>query len=135
MKNGSSTAACLECEQVTFVFERDMICLSCEQMRPDINDRLRMRFAREGAGDVHDAPCVGCGFSGASRPVSFPVDCPWCAATSRIPQEAVHPEHGLIQQCSGCGAGIRIPPTVWCPKCGLNIRRRDKSELVREANL
>jgi len=41
----------------------------------------------------------------------------------------------LSALCDECGGTTRIPPTIWCPECHLNLRNLTQiTELIKEAN-
>lgn len=135
---GDVITSCSTCEQRTFRYDQDVICSTCDWLVPQVNDILAERF-RDNGGAFAAAPgaCPGCGRQGADVPVSFPIACPRCATGSRIPQNAV-PTTGYVSAlCSNqaCQFPIKVPATVWCPDCKLNLRPMNKiSEAIREAN-
>lgn len=138
LDDGPQSRACAACEQVTIVTEPDMICPDCEQLYPDVNDRLRRRYAERGAGDPSDAPCVGCGYYATDPHPPSPyleqiIDCQGCAREISIPLRSFAVGQGMHLRCGRCGTDTVIPPTVWCPRCGLHLRRRGIPELVRDA--
>ncbi|MFD7402142.1 hypothetical protein ACFV7R_05590 [Streptomyces sp. NPDC059866] len=127
------TTQCLGCRQVTFVFEPDMVCAPCQRLLPDLNQRLRERFAVQGPGSSEGMACVGCGFGERIPHMAQVVACPHCTGDLAIAQDDF-PREGMFLSCPSCGGSVRIPPTVWCPDCGLNFRRKGIADLVREAN-
>jgi hypothetical protein len=138
---GRQSRACTACEQVTIVVEPDMVCPSCERLRPDVQDRLRERFQRLGPGDPTDAPCVGCGYYVTASPspsfdlaLDLVVNCSGCGVEIAVPEQDIPQGQGLRLGCGACGARIVIPPEVWCSKCGLHLRRTGIPELIAEAS-
>ncbi|TDD92250.1 hypothetical protein [Actinomadura rubrisoli] len=115
-----------------------MACPDCEQLYPDINDRLRERFVAFGPGDPADAPCVGCGYHATVPHPPSPyleqiIDCQGCGHQIGVPMQSFRVGQGMKLSCGRCDARTVVPPTVWCPKCGLHLRRRGIPELVRDA--
>ena len=139
LRDGPQSRACTACELVTIVLEPDMVCPACELPRPDVNDRLRERLGRLGPGDPDDAPCVGCGhFRTRPDPPSPPldqlVDCQGCGHEHAIPMDRFTVGQGMQLRCGHCRARTVIPDTIWCPKCGLHLRRLGIAELISAAN-
>ncbi|MFI0449612.1 hypothetical protein [Actinomadura sp. 6N118] len=138
LNEGPQARACESCELVTIVVEPDMACPTCEQLYPDVNDRLRARFARVGPGDPADAPCVGCG-KHVSRPnpprpaLYLDIDCQGCDAKFPISEQDMSVGQGMHIACNHCATVTVVPSTVWCPKCGQHLRKRGIPELVRDA--
>lgn len=137
---GRQSLACTACEQVAIVVEPDMLCPSCSRLRPDVNDRMRARYAAVGPGDPADAPCVGCGYYLTDPFPSTPsldllVDCQRCGDEIAIAEDQMSVGEGVYLQCGICRAVTVIPDTVWCPKCGLRLRAEGIPELVRDATL
>lgn len=139
LRLGTQARACISCEQVTIVVEPSMVCSDCGRPRPDINDRLRSRYATAGPGDPADAPCVGCGYY-VSRPnpagptLDLLVECQGCGDQIAIPEEDFAVGQGLRLLCGRCHAHTLVPASVWCPDCGLHLRRLGIPELIRDAN-
>lgn len=133
LRDGSFATHCLGCRQVTFVFEPDMVCSDCLRLLPDLNERLRKRFGVHGPGSTEGLPCIGCGFKEQTPDMEQVVECPHCPEELVFAQDDF-PRQGAFLSCTGCGRAIRIPPTVWCPDCGLNFRRQGIDDLVRKAN-
>lgn len=133
LRSGSLTAPCTDCRQVTFVFEPDMVCAPCQRLLPDLNERLRERFALHGPGSSEGLACAGCELEGQTRGMAQVVPCPHCAGDLTFEQDDF-PPHGMFLSCPSCQKAVRIPRTVWCPKCGLNFRRTGIADLVRQAN-
>ncbi|MEU9072372.1 hypothetical protein AB0D60_36485 [Streptomyces sp. NPDC048306] len=118
---------------MTLVFEPDMVCSDCLRLLPDLNERLRERFGVHGPGSAEGLPCIGCGFNEQTPDMEQVVECPHCAEELAFAQDDF-PRQGAFLSCPGCGRSVRIPPTVWCPDCGLNFRGQGIDDLVREAN-
>lgn len=139
LREGTQYRACEACESVTIVVEPGMVCPDCEQLYDDIDGRLRRRFADAGPGDPDDAPCVGCG-KYVSRPnppgpaLYQDVDCPGCDAQFPITEKDMTVGQGMHIACNRCRSVTVVPSTVWCPKCGLHLRKRGIPDLVREAS-
>ncbi|WP_461009391.1 hypothetical protein [Streptomyces capparidis] len=114
------------------MFEPDTVCKDCLSLLPDLNQRLRERFAVQGPGSPEGLGCIGCGFAERIPRMAQVVGCPHCAGELTIEQDDF-PQQGVILSCGFCGKAVRIPPTVWCPECGLNFRRDGIADLVREA--
>jgi Zn finger protein HypA/HybF involved in hydrogenase expression len=138
LNHGRQARACYECEEVSFVFDLDMVCQPCDGLRPDVNDRLRTRFNTLGPGDPADAPCVGCGeyltpraTSQHGPPLEHFIEDPICGNWISIPESGLRVGEGLRLMCGECRKFIVVPPIVWCPKCGQHIRREGISPFVR----
>jgi hypothetical protein len=137
-RDGAATLQCSGCEKRSFNYDAELVCVTCQWLVPDVNDRLAERFAGNRGPAASDPDvCPGCGNRGATWPVAFPVTCPSCATPSMIPQEAVSTAGGVTAMCSNqaCGFPIVIPAAIWCPDCRLNLRTLSKiTALVQEAN-
>lgn len=133
MRDGSVTTHCRACREVSFIFEPDMVCTDCLYLLPDLNERLRERFAVQGPGSSEGLACIGCGFMERTPRMAQTVGCPHCSGELSVEQDDC-PQQGMIFPCEFCGKAVRIPPTVWCPDCGLNFRRDGFADLVSEAN-
>lgn len=138
LDDGPQSRPCETCEKVTIVTEPGMVCPDCAQLYPDVNDRLRERFAEFGPADPADAPCVGCGYYLTDPHPPSPylaqlIDCQGCGNEISILLKHFTVGQGMHLSCADCGAHTVIPPTVWCPKCGRHLRRRGIPELVRDA--
>jgi hypothetical protein len=135
---GTHIAGCGECGELSFSYDATLVCGTCDWLVPDVNDQLAARFAANGGPFVAKlGVCPGCGLDGAGHPVSFPIRCPSCATASRCDQQAVDTSIGATASCSNnpCGFAIRIPATIWCPECRLNLRDLATiSSLIKEAN-
>lgn len=137
LHDGTQSRWCEGCEQVTFVVEPAMACRSCEQLRPDINQLLRSRFAASGPGDPGNASCFGCGYSAKNpAPVS-----PWlrqvfgcvhCGMEMSVPLDAFKPGQGMHIACGRCGRNTEIPSSIWCPLCGQRLRKEGVAAHLRD---
>jgi hypothetical protein len=139
LRLGPQSRACVACEQVTIVVEPSMVCAACGRPRADINDRLRSRYATSGPSDPADAPCVGCGYyvSGpnpAGPALDLLIECQGCGDQIAIPEESFAVGQSVRLLCGRCHTRTLVPKTVWCPNCGLHLRRIGISDLVRDAN-
>ncbi|MDI3422957.1 hypothetical protein [Streptomyces luteolus] len=123
---------------MTIVVEPGMVCQGCEQLYPDVDVRLRARYADVGPGDPADAPCVGCGKyvtrPNPPRPALYhDIDCQGCDARFALSEQDLTVGQGMHIACGRCRTVTVVPDTVWCPKCGLHLRKRGIPELVRDA--
>ena len=137
LHDGVQSRWCESCEQVTFVVYPSMACPSCEQLRPDINQRLQAGLEASGPGDPADAPCFGCGYSaGYSRPVSPYLrqvfGCMHCSAEMSVPLDAFEPGQGMHVACGRCGRNTEIPASIWCPLCGKRLRKEGVAGHLRD---
>ncbi len=66
-------------------------------------------------------PCPGCGITNP-RVVSQSLVCTSCRSVFSINQKDIN--HGIETYvlCHKCNSKMVIPPTVWCQKCGQNLR-------------
>jgi hypothetical protein len=138
LRDGTQARACTGCEDVTIVIEPDMVCESCQQVRPDVNDRMRTRYAEHGPGNLAEAPCVGCGYYVNSPDPPSPaldllIDCQGCGDQIAIPQDDIPVGQGLQLSCGRCSTVTVVPRSVWCPHCGQHLRRQGIPELIRDA--
>lgn len=139
LNEGAQSRACETCESVTIVIEPGMVCPACEELYADVNARLRERFAVVGPGDPDDAPCVGYGkyVSRPNRPgpaLYHDIGCQGCDAQFALTEREMPVGQAVHIACGRCRAVTVVPSTVWCPECGLHLRKRGIPELVREAN-
>lgn len=78
--------------------------------------------------------CPGCGKLQALE-VSQRLTCVWCQAEFWVNQNNISRTGNTNVLCSRCKRSMVIPPTVWCPVCGRNIRSEAMFlKLFREAN-
>jgi hypothetical protein len=137
-REGAHTAGCSGCEKRSFSYDADLICDTCQWLVPDVNDRLLERFtANGGAFNPKPGACPGCGRSGAAQPVSFPIQCPRCTTASMVNQQHVDTVAGVTAFCSNaaCRFPIKIPATIWCQHCRVNLRSPTRiSALIEEVN-
>lgn len=78
--------------------------------------------------------CPGCGHAHA-RELSQALDCIWCQAKFWVNQRDISRTNKTNVLCSSCGRVTIIPPTVWCPICGNNLRSETVFvKLIRETN-
>lgn len=116
-----------------------MVCAACVRPVESINELLYSRYATSGPSGSAEAPCVGCGYY-VSRPntagpeLDVLIECQGCGERIAIPEEDFAVGHGLHLMCGSCHSRTLVPKTVWCPNCGLHLRRLGIPELVREAN-
>lgn len=78
--------------------------------------------------------CPGCGQASAQE-FSYKLECIWCQADFWVNQKSISRTVNTNVLCPSCKRGMVIPPTVWCPKCGRNIRSSEAFvRLFKEAN-
>lgn len=130
---GSWTAPCDRCGHETFVFGSESVCKRCHRLRADVNEYLAQRFAALHGRPPREGFCPGCQEIGKAAPITLAITCPYCARESWVAEDQISQTHGAVMSCSGCSRSVRIPATVWCPDCGLNIRRH-VNRLITEAN-
>lgn len=135
-RDGVRILSCSTCEKRAFRYDAELFCGTCGWLVPDVNEKLAERFAANGGPFGEEAPgvCPGCGQSGAGPAMTFPIACPGCGNGLMINQESVGKTAETHVLCK-CSYPIVIPPDVWCPDCGLNLRGLTKiGQLVKEAN-
>lgn len=117
--DGEWSAPCDGCDRESFVFGPESACARCGRLRPGVNDQLAQRFAAlERRAAAREDFCPGCHEAGKTTPIEIDID----------------KSRGAVVQCSGCSSSFRIPASVWCPNCGLNIRHSDIAALVAQEN-
>lgn len=78
--------------------------------------------------------CPGCGKAHAQE-LSQGLKCLKCQAEFWVNQNNISRTADTKVLCSRCGHSMTIPPTVWCPVCGRNLRSGAVVlKLFREAN-
>jgi hypothetical protein len=65
--------------------------------------------------------CPGCGKAHAQE-LSQGLKCLGCQAEFWVNQNNISRTANTMVLCSKCGRSMIIPPTVWCPVCGRNLR-------------
>lgn len=135
-REGIHFAGCSECEQRTFQYDADLFCRVCRWFVPDVNEKLAERYAAQaGSLPLDPGKCPGCHVSGAKPAISFPFQCSVCGSTRRLNQRDVPKTGEVSALCDECGGSTRIPTTIWCPECQLNLRNLTQiTELIEEAN-
>ncbi len=76
--------------------------------------------------------CPGCGYEYAQE-LSQKLECMWCQTDFWVNQQDISRTGNTNVLCSSCKRSMVIPPTVWCPTCGRNIRSIFV-KLFKEAN-
>jgi len=78
--------------------------------------------------------CPGCGQASAQE-FSYELECIWCQADFWVNQKSISRTVNTNALCPSCNRSMVIPPTVWCQKCGRNIRTFEAFvRLFKEAN-
>lgn len=78
--------------------------------------------------------CPGCGKAGPES-VSQSLECTSCFSNFSINQNDIDKNTETQIVCPNCDSTMIIPSTVWCPKCGQNLRPVNIFiELFEEAN-
>jgi len=78
--------------------------------------------------------CPGCG-KAETVAVSQSLDCVSCRHRFWINQDEINKMEETPVGCPKCNSEMIIPPTVWCPKCGQNLRHSNfVLKLFKEAN-
>lgn len=135
-REGTYFTGCSDCEQRTFHYDAELFCAVCEWFVPDVNEKLAERYAAQ-AGTYAPDPgtCPGCGLAGAGPELIFPFRCASCGSSRRLSQRSADKKTVVSAMCTECSGATRIPPTIWCPECQLNLRNLSQiTELIREAN-
>lgn len=138
LNRGTQSRVCAACEQATIVIEPTMACEQCEQLRPDVNERLRSRFESNGPGDLTDAPCGGCGFFAQGPPPSplspqifQAFNCLHCGVEISVAERDFVRGQAMHILCGRCNGTTEIPSSIWCPKCGQAIRKEGVAAHLR----
>lgn len=78
--------------------------------------------------------CPGCGKASVME-LSQRLECVWCHSEMWVNQNKISKNSNTNLLCHRCNRSMVIPPSVWCPVCGHNIRDETVFiRLFREAN-
>ncbi|MFB7270720.1 hypothetical protein [Streptomyces sp. NPDC056244] len=137
-REGELVLRCSSCEQLSFQFDTDLICDLCQWLVPDVNEELEERFAANG-GEFSPRPgsCPGCSHQMPQLAGPFTLGCPKCGQSVILSLESFRPGTTTTTMCPNreCSLYIKIPPSIWCPVCGQNLRPLNiVTKLTLEAN-
>ncbi|MFG3200407.1 hypothetical protein [Streptomyces sp. NPDC048192] len=137
-RNGEVVLRCSTCEQLSFRFDAELVCDVCQWLVPHVNEELEDRFAAQGGGfPPQPGSCPGCSAQMAPLRDPFDLSCPKCGRSVVLSLRSLEPGCTVSTMCPNreCGEYITIPPSIWCPVCGENLRPLDViRKLTLEAN-
>lgn len=137
-RDGELVLRCSSCEQLSFQFDAELVCDTCQWLVPHVNEELEERFAANGGGFAPQPGfCTGCGHQMPHPPGPFSFGCPKCGRSVILSLDSLTPGQTVTTMCSDreCRQYIRIPPSIWCQECGQNLRPLNViRKLTLEAN-
>jgi hypothetical protein len=137
-RDGELLLRCSSCERLSFQFDVQLVCDTCQWLVPHVNEELEERFAASG-GRFSPEPgsCPGCGHQMPRPPGPLSFGCPKCGRSVTVSLESLKPGSTVSTMCPDreCGHFITIPPSIWCQQCGQRLRPLPViTKLILEAN-
>jgi hypothetical protein len=137
-REGELVLRCSSCEQLSFQFDAEQVCDTCQWLVPHVNEDLEERFAANGGGFAPPpGSCPGCSQQMPRPEGPFSFGCPKCGRSVVLHLNAFKPGQTVTTMCPNreCGHFITIPPSIWCQECGQNLRPMNViRKLTLEAN-
>src|ERR1041384_125783 len=124
-RQGELVLRCSSCERLSFQFDAELVCDSCQWLVPHVNEELEDRFAMNGGDfDPPAGACAGCSQQMPRPPGPFSFHCPKCGTGIHLTLNSAKPGSTITTACPNreCGHFVTLPPGIWCPDCGQHLR-------------